>query len=355
MIFSLILGLHLLSTPSFAQDASASCSEFRLDEPGGSMEHVPMRDQRDLGTCFAYSGSDLVDTYRFTHGDTHYDKLSSPLDAAIESGTRYDKQPYLQKDKTYQMPFENGDACTVVNYLREHGSCELSKVEKAWGPEGVYKNVIADYALFQKYEKIKNHPISAPAICSSASAIADLAPAKGLVDVLAKALDTHSPLRYFQYLMATTCPANERIPASIPACKQINSGKDFESAFNAHFNTLLKKAQPMEIGYCSDLLEKGHKYAGLIKNKGLRPLVKTDICDGYDPGDPEDDGGHSSTVVGRRYNNKTHQCQILIKNSWGTTCKDYSKDWDCDKGKIWVDEKTLSRNIISYSVIGDGP
>lgn len=57
--------------------------------------------------------------------------------------------------------------------------------------------------------------------------------------------------------------------------------------------------------------------------------------------------GHSTTLVGRRWNERTGTCQYLLRNSWGARCQPYGNDedpspYECDAdGNIWISESTL--------------
>jgi hypothetical protein len=57
---------------------------------------------------------------------------------------------------------------------------------------------------------------------------------------------------------------------------------------------------------------------------------------------------HTSVIVGRDWNEHTHQCEFLIRNSWGPYCHQYKaaslKD-RCEAGNVWVSEKVLSNYI----------
>lgn len=56
---------------------------------------------------------------------------------------------------------------------------------------------------------------------------------------------------------------------------------------------------------------------------------------------------HAVLIVGRRYNSKTHDCDYLIRNSWGTGCASYSPMLDCDAGHIWLPKSSLKDSITS--------
>ena len=59
--------------------AAQECAPFRLDDPGKSMEHMPILDQDAVGYCGSYSATQLADAWRFSHGDTNYSHITSPL------------------------------------------------------------------------------------------------------------------------------------------------------------------------------------------------------------------------------------------------------------------------------------
>ena len=94
----------------------SDCGKVRLDEAGGSMEHVPVTDQGDLGICYAHAASELVDAYRFSHeppkGDQEHDFLTNPLAAALL---------YAELEKSASI--EGGNACDTVDALKKYGLC----------------------------------------------------------------------------------------------------------------------------------------------------------------------------------------------------------------------------------------
>lgn len=49
---------------------------------------------------------------------------------------------------------------------------------------------------------------------------------------------------------------------------------------------------------------------------------------------------HAATIVGRRMNSETRQCEYLVRNSWGASCELYGER-DCDNGHIWIPQDTI--------------
>jgi hypothetical protein len=57
---------------------------------------------------------------------------------------------------------------------------------------------------------------------------------------------------------------------------------------------------------------------------------------------------HSSLIVARRSDPRTGQCSYLIKNSYGTDCKEYDSRHQCESGYVWVNQNALKRALVSY-------
>lgn len=54
------------------------------------------------------------------------------------------------------------------------------------------------------------------------------------------------------------------------------------------------------------------------------------------------DGGHSGTVVGRRYNDESGECEYLVRNTWGRSCDHYYTGFKCEEGNIWLPKSRLN-------------
>lgn len=50
---------------------------------------------------------------------------------------------------------------------------------------------------------------------------------------------------------------------------------------------------------------------------------------------------HAVTVVGRRFNSKSRQCEYLVRNSWGRSCAGYDRRLDCEEGNIWIPKSQI--------------
>jgi hypothetical protein len=60
---------------------------------------------------------------------------------------------------------------------------------------------------------------------------------------------------------------------------------------------------------------------------------------------------HTSTLVGRRWNEQNNQCEYLVRNSAGENCQKYDPDYECDKGNIWVPQKYLHKSLLRVTYL----
>jgi hypothetical protein len=85
---SILAAAVLASALLTSARADDDCSPIELDKPGGSMEHVVVRDQEQIGSCYAHTSAAMYDAWRFRHGETEasdYENFSS----GFEVGQRF--------------------------------------------------------------------------------------------------------------------------------------------------------------------------------------------------------------------------------------------------------------------------
>jgi len=60
---------------------------------------------------------------------------------------------------------------------------------------------------------------------------------------------------------------------------------------------------------------------------------------------------HTSSVVGRRWNNTARECQYLVRDSHGNQCSRYDTSYECLGGQVWLSESLLYSNLTSLVYI----
>lgn len=72
------------------------------------------------------------------------------------------------------------------------------------------------------------------------------------------------------------------------------------------------------------------------------------------PKDRQKEDVHASTIIGRKYDEKTKACEYKLRNSWGPECDSYLKSPEVrcvHGGAIWISEATLKRSLIDATYI----
>jgi len=69
---------------------------------------------------------------------------------------------------------------------------------------------------------------------------------------------------------------------------------------------------------------------------------------------------HISSIVGRRFNDLSNECEYLVRDSYGKSCLDvfnqypkYHIEYQCDKGNVWVPVKMLMNSATSIFYLKD--
>jgi hypothetical protein len=111
--------------------------------------------------------------------------------------------------------------------------------------------------------------------------------------------------------------------------------QDFSSEITKHFRGK-EPIQPLGLSICSRFLAGGETFADVAAARGadgkLNPIPDSK-CQ-----------AHALLAIGMRKNPHNGRCDVLLRNSWGTSEFGYSKNWEPEHGNVWVDLDTLSKN-----------
>lgn len=64
---------------------------------------------------------------------------------------------------------------------------------------------------------------------------------------------------------------------------------------------------------------------------------------------------HTSSMVGRRWNDEKNSCEYLIRNSYGESCSRYDESYECQEGHLWLSESQVYGSMISVVYMLHGP
>lgn len=367
-IFIALIILTLSRGLSNSQAAEHACGNVRLDQPPHSMAHVYVRDQGPFRDCYAAAAAQMIDAYRFSHGDTRYNLATSTLMAATQNA-RDEFFPKLQ--------ISHGDTCSCIGTVAKHGGCSALAENlsdgswpdyymfhyQMWADELEKANAVAvkdniDFLVYLtgqppeydsekelENEKRYNRLLEqyAQNVCKDLTKTTIQKKSMPSVQFIEEFLAADNSAGLIEFLLAKLCTGANHFEVKLPSCGEhiFNRVIPDVSGHERQISGLLNQpnAQPLAIKYCSAVLRKGSSYEGNPLNFPLGMGKEAKDC-----------GLHESLIIGERKSPKTGHCQYLVRNTWGVSCNQgYAKEWDCESGSIWIDQDALTKNIYSLS------
>ena len=348
----------LVNASAFSYEGSCEKVDFNKDE-NSPFRKIPVYDQGETGTCYAYAASQMIDYYRLLHGEPATD-LTNPVYAAFATNT----SGVVNKGRAGADSLYGGFPEDVVAALRQGGSCPSDEVDKNLATFKSDMNVSdAQVLAFLEatYKKASQSPKDSkgrPLFPNPNDALnyAEMAvPSLGICE--AEQLAMVSALHGYMGLSAKavlndafqSCKAKMR-PVKVPPTVTLEAGSD--ASIQKSLDHFLGKS-PLTIGVCSTFFEQPN-YQGL--NGLLPPRVRRSVDNVK-----SDCKGHAVTLTGRRPSGG--RCQYLIRNSWGTSwrpsgaaacaCTDFDgKYWEECPDSVgvkeyvgcWFDSDAMIRN-----------
>lgn len=320
------------------QAVASDCKEIRLDSPGKPMSRIPVMDQDSKSICYAYSASQMVDAWRFSHGDKDFNHLTSPPATAIFYTS--------QRTDSHKTNVDFGWEADAIASIARNGSCDYRTIYHKFGQNGLneYFDELKfhfDQFKLQSYQRsVYTLNVTKQIQCSIRKA------GKGfpipMIAEITSALSQPSYIKYLEQLFKPICAKNMKQISGIPPAKRLfmkdlaaeDRIKKVQKQINSQLNS--SNPQPMGIGYCENVL--WNKNIVGINTTGE---VNWNSCNVE----------HSSIIIGQRPTSEWG-CELLVRNSHGQSCHAYH-DWDCENGQIWVDSTSLIKNMTELSWLED--
>lgn len=352
----LLAVLFLISSPALAAE---DCAPLRLDAPGKSMAEMPVYSQNDVGLCYSITAAQMLDAYRFSHGDNRRAHRTSPLAlaarfqkekiaAAVEkNGGLYKLTPEnlfseeplgVYPVDSYLGYLENGTIKSLLDSMRDPltgktQSCNDEVVKRYIRESKDVKNLVELWKAPRNVPRTGALSSQAASLCE---ALAPDSPARMGAALEAAAIKTNLPDFIQTFIQGSCDKSTLNVAMPVPSRVARHQGdRDSEALKRSlHAALDLKNPQPAGISYCSSVYF--DKNSSLLDPK--RPC-------GLD---------HGSVVIGRR---KTPQgkCEFLVRNSWGPYCH-YGTLYDgqnCEKGQYWIEENRLADNLVFVDLLLD--
>jgi hypothetical protein len=302
------------------KEKSENCSPVDISNRLGMV-----RNQTDIGWCYAFSAADLV-TFKLGNSNAHMDRRISAADIAFLhnrvirredftiNGTKSSEQEAGWMGNALRSALQNGGFC----WEKDAPSEDLAF--------GDIKESIAQIEGFK--EQSFRQGFSPEGLCFAYRQTLELFPGLKLVDfqrILNRMGDRN--FEFFAKLGDANCRA-DRSPHDIKKediVEQFLAGSSGE-AIRKTIDEQLDKKNISSIGFQFKMITK-----------------KTN-----------ETGQHAVTIVGRRFNKEKNTCEYLLRNSWGIGCSESIKPELCAKdheGHLWVSRDSLESNITNVTYI----
>lgn len=312
----------------YKQDRKEQCTEKSVD----TTHMGPVRNQGDIGWCYAYAAADLmsfharrplsaVDVAILNNNfaqDPFRDRLELPTFLSTTEALRgyYAKnninaddvkQSYL--NKLFDSRREGGQEDEALRIAMQRGVCSEADM-----PSRLTDDNSSLYAELQRPTETRNQNSFS---CTSQEARSySLLPNLNngqIAEVVAKA----SPFYTLFALRQKNCRQTYK-----PQKKTISkaSAPQYGRAFSL-LDAQLDKNAPAMVSYNFNMIS-------------------------------SEDGAHASIIVGRRLNSKTGQCEYKVRNSWGNYNHfEPSTRTRHEDGHFWVSETRLKKNLYDITVL----
>lgn len=306
------------------------------------MEHVPVFDQSGTSLCHSFVAAEMIDAWRFSHGDKDYNFITSPVGNQIRKEAKNWYSVVEPDPKTL-----GGDPCPMVNFIRKNGNCNEFDTLDSFNNTSVADsmdlmlepfNALMKGASLQERinglpeAKIQKATDDVRCLMHVYAAPAGLAPS---AEAISTALRQQNSVKYLETVMLAKCQGDRVRPFNGPKCEHdvLSEWEPSELKVKKIHNLLAKKnPQPVAIKMCDKIFERGRNYRPPF---GMAAYSSANC------------GSHLTLIIGQR--KKNGRCEFKIRNSWGTGCGGY-KDWECtDKGDLWIDSDSLAPSILDLN------
>ncbi len=379
---------------STSQAAPATdCPNVRVDQgPNSPFDpkhepHIPIYNQTDAGTCYAYTAEQLIDFERFkgrSKSSTDSRLLSPHHLAYITRSSCSGANP------DWDTTLDGGNLGCVLKFAPQTGGCateavKASILETAFpktdstDPELMRVNEVG-YLQFIKglfdrrysendfkegylqfYEAILRNQTQAKdrGVCLNEP-----------IPDYEKLFDSFKRIDHFEFLHELNAILTRRCGNSDPktggkidldftpitVSNSLGTSPNLNSPiFLRMIRDILNQGKPLGINYCLSVLKKGKTESLANPNLTDAPPTPPMLQLNRRPINIKQCGPHSSVVTGMRFDKGSNKCQVLIRNSWGTDCSKYHADWsqkkNCEGGSVWIDADVLDQNLYGASYI----
>ncbi|MBD64576.1 MAG: hypothetical protein CME62_05190 [Halobacteriovoraceae bacterium] len=344
-----ILLFTFLLTSFFVQ---ADCPNVRLDQNGGPFSHIPVQFQAH-NMCGGYVAAQMIDAWRFAHGDTDYSHLTSPVMTVTQ---HYEANNEVAPESFDFLNFP-GNPDEIMTTLFRQGSCServTSENERhvmlgvpgdKISSQNVTYNIEQElFPLYERFHRLNalfesneinnlHHEVVNEVICEFEPVLSNTDSITSLTRDVIAALRRSTPMEFFQSLFLSMCGQGnlKRIMPRAKIVKYNASGIEphkYPGDLIEHVDARLNAGHPVSFNYCKDVIHDPN-YRGIT---AVYPQTEFACRSSY----------HASIIMGSRQRNG--RCEYLVRNSYGSSCHAYENIWDCENGDTWIEREALMSN-----------
>lgn len=352
----------------------SECSDTKLTdrEPGKSLFSGPQqtRNQGQLGYCYAYTMADVLSLYTGTMVSAADIGLLTQLSPAtpgtpLSSWAQWSRSSYVLEDINLA-----GGACPEsvlpsddYGYSLAAGQEYSAALQRHNWSDGLSARYQDGEQLYQNLHG-RNPAAEATQSCSAIARLQDVFTALPYEQIVALAESASDSSQFLQWLRTANCNGR-RIPLR-PTTLQMG-GKNIQTV-----NDQISAGNIVGINYQIDLL--GEKNSPSKNLEKAQAALADALKDANTPAATlkhlqdevariqgeiamNPDALHASSIIGRRWNAETGQCQFLLRNSWGAgvaACKDLYPELDkagsCnpEDGTLWINVKDMHEKLHDF-------
>lgn len=340
-----------------------NCTTVRLDENGGPFQTLPIYDQTDssesdTGMCYAISASQLIDAKRVKLGE--FDgKRTSPSSVALNWVTNFLSSEELVNNKqnreTFRKPLresliegKNIASTLYGNFGRLTPAIEASRnkyvCDDTWlrnqsiissnNHDRIFSQIFSlideQFEAESNIDKVYKKLLSITSQVNSKECVdtrSNISQIKDILEAVKEATEHIKPEQQAKVFIERLCKEHS-VYVNVPVPKEyVCLNKNCKDEQKQNLNSLINSSNFAGVGihYDPNILFKENGPVG---------------------------GSHVSVIIGRQYNKVAGQCQVLIRDSYGSNCKapqPSMKYKNCENGQHWISVEDVINSSISLT------
>lgn len=326
-------------SPKVYFDERVACeTNFRLDAQGGPLAEVFLHNQGTVPNCYAQTAATMFDAWGLSHpfpvGYFNRAHRASPYQGTIKG---------LVEDSLRVL--ENEGSCDERAYSQWVDAPQKHSQTTAEYENQFNRNYFRFFSIWSRAQGKDEETIRTLAYDFNRQVSSYIFPAGVSLtpDYAYGVLKAPSVDLAIRAAFAPLCNNSEYYEKlSMPepkAVNLVNDRSDISISINEVWNQELANPQPVGLTFCAAAFT--DRYFSIPRGE----VKSWDGCD-----------SHAATLIGRRWSETRHQCEFLLRNSWGYQCATYDTTSvvECEEQtkEVWVNASWINRAVLGTVHVG---